>query len=50
MSVGAALKLKAKGLTNVAALLGGWAAWLQAGYPVEKGAMVTATPVATPNN
>ncbi len=24
-----------KGLTNVAALQGGWAAWQQAGYPVE---------------
>ena len=46
MSAGAALKLKAKGLTNVAALLGGWAAWLQAGYPVEGGAAATATPAA----
>ena len=46
MSAGAALKLKAKGLTNVAALLGGWAAWNQAGYPVESGASVTATPAA----
>ncbi len=54
MSAGAALKLQAKGLTNVAALLGGWAAWNQAGYPVEGGAAatvpaqpaVTATPVS----
>ena len=22
-------------MTNVSALLGGWAAWLQAGYPIE---------------
>jgi len=46
VSAGAALKLKAKGVTNVAALLGGWAAWLQAGYPVEGGAAATATPAA----
>ncbi len=46
MSAGAALVLQAKGLTNVAALLGGWAAWNQAGYPVEGGAAATATPVA----
>ena len=54
MSAGSALKLQAKGLTNVAALLGGWAAWNQAGYPVESGAAatvpvqpaVTATPVS----
>jgi 3-mercaptopyruvate sulfurtransferase SseA len=46
VSAGAALKLQAKGLTNVAALLGGWAAWNQAGYPVERGAAATATPVS----
>ena len=51
MSAGAALALQAKGLTNVAALLGGWAAWNQAGYPVEGGAAATvpaktATPVS----
>jgi len=46
VSAGAALKLKAKGLTNVVALLGGWAAWLQAGYPVESGAAATATPAS----
>ena len=33
-------------MANVAALLGGWAAWLQAGYPVEGGAAATATPAA----
>ena len=31
------------GLTQVAALRGGWAAWVQAGYPLE-GAAVTPTP------
>ena len=46
MSAGAALVLQSKGLTNVAALLGGWAAWLQAGYPLEEGAAATATPVS----
>jgi 3-mercaptopyruvate sulfurtransferase SseA len=46
VSAGAALVLQAKGLNNVAALLGGWAAWLQAGYPVESGAAATATPVS----
>ena len=46
MSAGAALVLQSKGLTNVAALLGGWAAWLQADYPVEKGMTATATPAA----
>jgi len=46
VSAGAALKLMAKGLTNVAALLGGWAAWNQAGYPVERGAAATATPAS----
>ena len=46
MSAGAALVLQSKGLTNVAALLGGWAGWLQAGYPVEGGAAATATPVS----
>ena len=46
MSAGAALVLQSKGLNNVAALLGGWAAWLQAGYPVEGGAAATATPAA----
>jgi 3-mercaptopyruvate sulfurtransferase SseA len=46
VSAGAALVLQAKGLTNVAALLGGWAAWLQAGYPVEGGTAATATPVS----
>ena len=35
-----------KGVTNVAALKGGWAAWLQAGYPVE-GQQVTVTPTAS---
>ena len=46
MSAGAALVLQSKGVTDVAALLGGWAAWLQADYPVEGGSEVTATPVS----
>ena len=46
MSAGSALVLQSKGLANVAALLGGWAAWNQAGYPVESGAAGTATPVS----
>jgi rhodanese-related sulfurtransferase len=29
--------LKEKGYTNVAAMLGGWNAWIAAGYPTEKG-------------
>jgi len=43
-----------KGLTNVAALKGGWAAWLRAGYPVEgklptnPPPQPTALPTATP--
>jgi 3-mercaptopyruvate sulfurtransferase SseA len=41
VSAGAALVLQAKGVNNVAALLGGWAAWNQAGYPVESGAAAT---------
>jgi len=47
VSAGAALVLQSKGLTNVAALLGGWAAWNQAGYPVEGGAAATAQPAGT---
>lgn len=35
MSAGAALIAIEQGLTNVAALTGGWAAWQRAGYPVE---------------
>jgi hypothetical protein len=46
VSAGAALVLQAKGLNNVAVLLGGWVAWLQAGYPVESGAAATGTPVS----
>jgi len=46
VSASSALVLQSKGLTNVAALLGGWAAWNQAGYPVESGAAATATPEA----
>lgn len=36
-----------QGLTNVAALKDGWAAWQQAGYPIEgeKVAVGTATPL-----
>jgi rhodanese-related sulfurtransferase len=30
------LTLKEKGLENAAALLGGYNAWVNAGYPVEK--------------
>ena len=46
MSASSALVLQSRGLTNVAALLGGWAAWNQAGYPVEGVAAATATPVS----
>ena len=46
MSAGAALVLQSKGLNNVAALLGGWAAWNQVGYPVEGGAAASATPAS----
>jgi rhodanese-related sulfurtransferase len=28
--------IKEKGLTNAAALLGGYSAWVNAGYPIEK--------------
>jgi 3-mercaptopyruvate sulfurtransferase SseA len=34
-----------KGVTNVAALKGGWAAWLRAGYPVE-GQQAAVSPTA----
>jgi 3-mercaptopyruvate sulfurtransferase SseA len=34
LSAGAALTAMEKGREDVAALLGGWSAWLQAGYPV----------------
>jgi len=30
------LELKKRGFTNVFALKGGWNAWAEAGYPVEK--------------
>jgi rhodanese-related sulfurtransferase len=33
--------LKDKGLTNVAALLGGLQAWKDAGFPIEKGGAKT---------
>ncbi|HVF51204.1 MAG TPA: hypothetical protein VNA19_14015 [Pyrinomonadaceae bacterium] len=35
MSAGAALELKQKNIENVAALLGGWAAWTKEGFPTE---------------
>jgi 3-mercaptopyruvate sulfurtransferase SseA len=33
-----------KGVTNVSALLGGWAAWQQAGYPLEGARLPTPPP------
>ncbi len=36
------------GLTDVSALLGGLAAWEQAGYPVESGSTAGTTPAAQP--
>lgn len=46
MSARAALVVKEKGLTNVAALKGGWAAWQRAGYPVEAKQPVAPTAIA----
>lgn len=36
-SVAAAVNLKTKGITNTAALLGGYEGWKKAGFPVESG-------------
>jgi 3-mercaptopyruvate sulfurtransferase SseA len=33
-----------KGVTNVSVLLGGWAAWQQAGYPLEGARLPTPPP------
>jgi len=35
-----------KGVNNVSALLGGWAAWQQAGYPIEGTRVPTPPPQA----
>lgn len=50
MSAGAALITIQGGVTNVAALKGGWAAWQQAGYPVEgqQASKPTPAPTAAP--
>lgn len=34
-----------QGVTNVSALRGGWAAWLEAGYPVEGARVPTPPPL-----
>ena len=47
MSAGAALIAIEQGLTNVAALKGGWAAWMRAGYPVEGELASKLTPAPT---
>lgn len=46
MSAGAALSAIENGVTNVAALKGGWAAWNAAGYPVEGAQAATPVPQA----
>jgi 3-mercaptopyruvate sulfurtransferase SseA len=47
LSAGAALIAIQHGVTNVAALKGGWAAWQQAGYPVEGKQTSKLTPAPT---
>ena len=44
MSAGAALMSIDQGVTNVSALLGGLAAWQQAGYPLEGASVPTPSP------
>ncbi|MGD8627431.1 MAG: thioredoxin domain-containing protein [Anaerolineae bacterium] len=48
MSAGAALEAMKAGLTQVAALQGGWAAWLAGNYPVEGRAVVESPIGAAP--
>ena len=50
MSAGAALIAIQHGVTNVAALKGGWAAWQRAGYPVEgkQTSLLTPAPTVAP--
>jgi len=47
LSAGAALIAIQRGVTNVAALKGGWAAWQRAGYPVEGKQASRLTPAPT---